>query len=52
MFVGMDVHKETTDMSVAEDGRHGEIRQGRERQRGIGAPWPAADGRFPIRPPR
>jgi transposase len=26
MFVGMDVHKESIDISIAEDGRHGDIR--------------------------
>lgn len=26
MFVGLDVHKDTIDVSIAEDGRHGEVR--------------------------
>src|SRR3990167_7341767 len=26
MFVGMDVHKESIDVSLAEEGRHGEVR--------------------------
>ena len=26
MFVGMDVHKESIDISLAEEGRHGEVR--------------------------
>ena len=26
MFVGMDVHKESIDLSLAEDGRQGEVR--------------------------
>jgi hypothetical protein len=26
MFVGLDVHKDTIDISIAEDGRHGEVR--------------------------
>lgn len=26
MFVGMDVHKESIDISIAEEGRHGEVR--------------------------
>ena len=29
MFVGMDVHKETIDISVAEGGRQGEEQRGR-----------------------
>ena len=27
MFVGMDVHKESIDISVAEDGRQGDVRR-------------------------
>lgn len=26
MFIGLDVHKDTIDVSIAEGGRHGEVR--------------------------
>ena len=45
MFVGMDVHKESIDISLAEEGRDGEVRHygvaiGSRPIGGTATPWP------------
>ena len=44
MFVGMDVHKESIDISLAEEGRDGEVRHYRRDRRRPGGAGEGGEG--------